>query len=109
MKMDGTVMSRVVHPVVLAAVPGVSLHGPGRKIDGVPCRPCGDIHDMRGWNAATEIPVSDNGVVQDRWRGLLQEGSALRRGEAAVGDHWLFELTVIKAASDHPTRMRPNT
>ena len=33
-KMDGTVMSRVVHPVVLAAVPGVSLHGPGREIDG---------------------------------------------------------------------------
>ena len=76
----------------------------------MPCRPCGEIStDMRGWNAATEIPVSDNGVVQDRWRGLLQEGSALQRGEAAAGDHWLFELTVIKPSSDHPTRMRPST
>ena len=59
------------------------------------------------WNAATEIPRSDDGIVQDRRRGLLQEGSALRRGEAAAGDHWLFELTVVKATSDHPTRMRP--
>src|SRR5215510_4550857 len=63
---------------------------------------------MRGGNAATEIPVSDNGVIQDRRRGLLQEGSALRRGETAAGDHWLFELAVVKTSSDHTTRMRPS-
>src|SRR5262249_10709299 len=109
-KMDSTVMGRVVHPVVLAPVPGVPLHGPGRKIDGgaVPAV-WRDIHHMRGWNAATEIPVSDNGVIQDRRPGLLQEGYALRCSEATAGDYWLFELTVVKPSSDHTTRMRPST
>src|SRR5262249_38204671 len=105
--MDGTVMSRVVHPVVLAPVPGVSLHGPGWKIDG-DAMPAvwRDIHYVGGRDATTEIPVSDNGALQNRRRGLLQESHALRRSEAAAGDHWLFELTVIKASSDHMTRMR---
>src|SRR4030095_1600415 len=85
MKMDSTVMGRVVHPVVLAAVPSVPLHGPGRKIDdsAVPAM-WRDIHHMRSWDTATEIPVPDHGVIQDRWHGLLQEGSALRGGEAAA-------------------------
>src|SRR4029453_3651581 len=99
--MDGTVMSRAVHPVVLAPVPGVPLHGPGRKIDGgAMAAVWRDIHYVWGRDAAPEIPVSNDSIVQDRRRGLLQEGSALRRGEAAASDYWLFKLTVIKATSD---------
>src|SRR5215813_2200822 len=109
-KMDGTIMSRVVHPIVLAAVPGVSLHGPGREIDGGAMPAVWrNIHYVRGRDTATEIPVPDDGVIQDRWRGLLQESHALRCSEAAAGDHWLFELAVAKASSDHTTRLRPST
>src|SRR5262245_35125632 len=80
MKMDSTVMGSIMHPVVLAPVPGVPLHSPGREIDGgaVPAVRR-DIHYMRGRDATTEIPVSDNGVAQDRRCGLLQEGYTLRR------------------------------
>src|SRR5262249_14418389 len=110
MKMDSTVMRRVVHPVVLAAVPGVPLHGSRWKIDGAAVPTVWrDIHHMRGWNAAAEITVPDEGVIQDRRRGLLQEGSTLRRREHTAGDHWLFELAVVKPASGHTTRMRPGT
>ena len=109
-KVYSTVMGRVMHPVILAAVPGVALHGPRWQIDGAAVPTVRrDIHHMRGGNAAAEIPVSDHGVIEERWRGLLQEGSALRRSENTAGDHWLFELTVVKTASDHTTRMRPVT
>src|SRR5215510_7856961 len=64
---------------------------------------------MRRWDAATEIPAPDNGVIQDRRPGLLQEGHALRRGEDAASDHRLFELAIVKPASDHTPCTRPST
>src|SRR5262245_43832775 len=64
---------------------------------------------MRRGNTPAEIPVPEYGIVQVCWDSLLQQGSALRRGEQAAGDHWLFEFAVIKTARNYTTRVRSIT